>query len=349
MRVPYPTSNQTNGEIFYKSSVDGGRNWSADVRLTDAPRPSGSAAIAVEGDTLHVVWEDFRNWDPDNNVTSQVFYKHYPAPGPPPPTNLAARLEGPSLEHVNITWDDPSRGANAPSAHHYDIFYGEIFDRKGGGYAFLGSVPASNGTSSHHYLHQGAGEGDPRNLFYRVCSVNRAGNSTCASDQVGKYTRPLPKGMNLVSIPLVQSNESIERVLQTVSFDNAWSYYSLSREWKSFAKAKPHSKGLGHVNHRMALWVDVTSDSNLTIAGGVPTRTLIELRQGWNLVGFPSFADDYLVGDLRAVSAAERVEGFDALAPPYYLKVLGDGDRLQSGFGYWVLAGSATTWMVENS
>lgn len=39
-------------------------------------------------------------------------------------------------------------------------------------------------------------------------------------------------------------------------------------------------------------------------------------------------------------AGAVRVEGYDFM-PPHYLRVLGDGEVLQVGFGYWVKVESA--------
>lgn len=54
-----------NSEIYYKRSADGGVNWEADERLTNDPASSSSPAIAVSGNVVHVVWNDYRdgNWE----------------------------------------------------------------------------------------------------------------------------------------------------------------------------------------------------------------------------------------------------------------------------------------------
>ena len=99
----------------------------------------------------------------------------------------------------------------------------------------------------------------------------------------------------------------------------------------------------------MGIWVNVTQDSNLTVAGVVPTSTTIDLQAGWNLVGFPSFDDNYTVADLKAAVAVERVEGYDGLAPPYFLRAMADGEILKTGFGYWIKTSSDSIWTLNNS
>ena len=113
-------------------------------------------------------------------------------------------------------------------------------------------------------------------------------------------------------------------------------------------ESKPYDGTLEHANHTIGLWVNVTQDSNFTIAGVVPISTAIHLHAGWNLVGFPSFDDNYTVADLKAVIAVGRIEGFDGGPPPYFLRAMTDGDFLQAGFGYWINTSSEATWIVTN-
>ncbi len=56
---------QGNSEIYYKSSMDGGLNWGADIRLTVDVADSWNPSVAVFGSVVHVVWYDFRdgNWE----------------------------------------------------------------------------------------------------------------------------------------------------------------------------------------------------------------------------------------------------------------------------------------------
>ena len=93
------------------------------------------------------------------------------------------------------------------------------------------------------------------------------------------------------------------------------------------------------------MWVNVTGDCNLTVAGVVPAQTTIQLYEGWNLVSFPSFNASYSVSDLKAEIGATRVEGYD-LASPNFLKVLGDAEVLQAVYGYWVRVEMDTFWTI---
>ena len=263
---------------------------------------------------------------------------------PRPPEILHARLSGRNLENVTITWSlSPDDGVGPMSIIGYEIHRGLTHSPDGSGYALVAALP--NGTST--FVDSLAGKGDPNNYFYRVSALNVYNRMAYARNQGAKFTRPLSPGPNLVSIPLIQSDESIETVLQTVEYDKAWFYDSSSQEWKWHMTFKAYRRGLWSMNHTMGLWVNVTEDSNLTVAGIVPAQTVIHLYKGWNPVSFPSFNSLYAVYDLKMIGAV-RVEGHSP-SPPYHLRILGDGEALQAGYGYWVMVEADADWIIRVS
>ncbi len=328
-------ANQIGGDVVMPI-IPVGSSEVATVQWTASP--PGSHNIWVYADPLDSIQEvdEFNNQAYSSiEVLSTSLLR--------PPTMNEAVLAGAFLEDVLVSWELSPDDANGSVAR-YDIYRGTVFSPGGSGYVLHDSVPS--GTSS--YLDMGAGEGDPDIYFYRVCAVDPGNSSACAEDQAGKFTRPLAQGPNLVSIPLIQSNESIERVLQTVKYDRAWYYDSSSQEWKWYVTSKAYRRGLWSVNHTVGLWANVTEDCNLTVAGIVPAQTTIRLHEGWNLVSFPSFKTTYSVADLKAENSATRVEGYN-LAPPCYLRVFGDAEVLQAGYGYWMRVDAVTDWIVQVS
>ncbi|TET90652.1 MAG: hypothetical protein E3J35_06130 [Methanomassiliicoccales archaeon] len=262
-----------------------------------------------------------------------------------PPSNLNANLTGMGLGDVTLSWAlSPDDGAGKNDIARYDVYRGTTFDSSGSGYTYHSSVPAG----SSIYVDNLAGEGNPSNCFYYVCSVNLFNLSSCNYTQAGKFTRPLSEGPTLVSIPLVQSNESVGTVLQTLKWNRAWAYDPTVPEWKSATRSKPYFGELQIVNHSMGLWVSFTEDSNLTVAGIVPSTTSIHLSAGWNLIGFPSFNSTYTVADLKSETGATRVEGYDTISPPYHLKALQGFEVLKAGEGYWVYVPSDVIWVLSN-
>jgi fibronectin type 3 domain-containing protein len=269
-----------------------------------------------------------------------------PRTSPGPPGALNAELTGVGFEDVTLTWtlsiDD---GAGQNSIVSYEIFRNTTFDSTGTGYALLASVP--NGTST--YMDILAGESDPNDYFYRICALDKFGNSTCFQTQAGKFNRFLLKGINLVSVPLILSDQSIQAVLQTLAYDKVWTFDAPSQTWRALDLSKPYAGNLDSANCTVGMQVSVTRSSNFTVAGVVPSVTNIQLEVGWNLVGFPSFNSTYTVADLKVATGAIDVEGFDPSSPPYFLRTLLDGDVLQSGMGYWIRVESTTVWTVESS
>ncbi len=269
-----------------------------------------------------------------------------PTTTPGAPVILQADLSGNGLENVTITWDLSSDdGAGQDSVVRYSINRGTTFDVNAVGYQPVATVPSG----TIQYNDNMTGEGDPNNYFYRICAVDLNNLTNCSANQAGKFTLSLMNGPNLVSIPLMQSDENIETVLQTVKWDKAWTYNSSDQKWKSHMIFKPYKGELEEVNTSMGVWINVMQPSNLTFAGIVPSSTPIYLHAGWNLVGFPSFNGTYAVSDLNAAVGVEITEGFEALTPPYFLRALADGEILQTGFGYWIRTLTNGLWTVINS
>lgn len=108
-----------NYEIYYKRSTDGGTNWGADTRLTNAAASSGYPSIAVSGQVVHVVWRDVRDgnneiyyksstdggssWGADIRLTNDTASSVYP--------NLSI-----SGQVVHVVWSDYRDGD-------YEIYY----------------------------------------------------------------------------------------------------------------------------------------------------------------------------------------------------------------------------------
>ena len=269
-----------------------------------------------------------------------------PTTMPGAPVILQADLSGNGLENVTVRWNLSSDdGAGQNSVVGYSIHKDTTYDVNAFGYQLVATVP--EGTDLH--VDNIAGEGDPNNYFYRICAIDLNNLTNCSVNQAGKFTRSLINGPNLVSIPLIQSIENIETVLQTVKWDKAWTYDSSAQKWKSHMMFKPYKGELNEVNVTMGIWVNVMEQSNLTIAGVVPSITSIYLHAGWNLVGFPSFNGTFAVSDLKATVGVERVEGFEPMTPPYFLRALTDGEILQTGFGYWIRTLTDGLWTVINS
>ena len=317
----------------------GGNYWSDYTGVDNCSGPNQDVCPDPDGigDTPYVIDSDSEDRYPLMHPIGTVF--------PRPPRILDAVLSGENAENVTVRWTlSPDDESGLRSIVRYDVYRGETHDSMGRGYNLIAALP--DGTAE--FVDPLVGEGDSSDYFYRLCAVDKDNTTACAENQAGKFACELEKGKNLISIPLVQSDENFETVLQTVKYDKAWYYDSSSQEWKWYMEGKTYSGGLSGLNHTMGIWVNVTQDCNLTVAGVIPAQTTIQLRTGWNLVSFPSINATYTVAYLKAEAGATRVEGHD-LAPPYHLRVLGDGEMLQAGYGYWVKVQTDADWIIEVS
>jgi hypothetical protein len=72
VNIVWEDNRDGNYEIYHKGSTDGGINWGADYRLTNAALFSGRPSVAVSGSSLHVVWYDGREGN------DEIYYKRNP-------------------------------------------------------------------------------------------------------------------------------------------------------------------------------------------------------------------------------------------------------------------------------
>jgi len=167
------------------------------------------------------------------------------------------------------------------------------------------------------------------------------------------YNIFLNQGWNLISIPLIPADTSIDAVLATIAgqWDYIRVYDPLSPEpWLSNASFKPDQlNDFDTLDETQGFWIDITTASaTLTVTGTEPVTSNIPLYAGWNLVGYPSFVEMSISAALAGTGYDRPVEGFD-ISEPYDIKQLSDFDFMRPGEAYWIHVPVDTVWMVENS
>ncbi|MCK4444374.1 MAG: VWA domain-containing protein, partial [Thermoplasmata archaeon] len=316
-----------------------GDSWQATYEVSSDNIGTHDVTVLNTAKVQYTAWDNNRTEIPIPSAYLTVI----DATPPEPPSNLMAELTGFYHRDVRISWTlSPDDGS---LVHEYGIYRSNVFEQFGNGYVLYDSVPS--GTAE--YIDLGAGDGDLSDHFYYVCAFNITGIHSCNMNQVGKFTRPLSKGMNLISIPLILADDRLGTVLQTVRFNEVWNHDYTDMRWTWRMVYKPYLGEMQKIDHTSGYWVNVTGSCRLTVAGVVPPTTDIRLHSGWNLVSFPSFTTTYLVSDLKADTGATRIEGFDPSSSPYFLKEMTGGEALEAGYGYWVRVESETLWMVYNT
>lgn len=166
------------------------------------------------------------------------------------------------------------------------------------------------------------------------------------------YNIFLDQGWNLISLPLIQADDSIDQVLRTI--DGQWDFIRIydpldPEPWKSNATFKPDQlNDFDTLNQTQGFWIDITTASaTLTVTGTEPVTTNIPLYAGWNLVGYPSFLQKQIQIALAGTGYDRPVEGFD-ISEPYDIKQLPDTYMMKPGEAYWVHVPADTVWAVNN-
>ncbi len=157
-------------------------------------------------------------------------------------------------------------------------------------------------------------------------------------------------GWNLISLPLIQNDESIDEVLGNI--DGKWNciqtYDTVTLTWNSNATSRPDVlNDLASLNHSVGFWINITEPGvELTIQGQIPNSTSIQLYAGWNLVGYPTLNDSTTVADAFWGTGADSVEVFDPVEP-YRIKEVGPTYIMKPGEGYWVHVPFDAIWFID--
>ena len=170
--------------------------------------------------------------------------------------------------------------------------------------------------------------------------------------EVDPWVLPLSEGWNLISLPLIQPDESLDKVLASIEgkWDCIQVYNSTDpmNHWRTYRTFVPEQlNDLHSLNHKMGFWIHITEpNANLTLYGGAPTSTIIPFYAGWNLVGYPTLNDTETVANALWGTGADRVEVFDPVAP-YRIREVGPEYVMKPGEGYWIHVAADSIWTID--
>ncbi len=253
------------------------------------------------------------------------------------PSNVWAEITGALRQNVLITWDM----SDETGVDHYDIYYSTEYSEEGAGYEYLASVPVG----VHSYNHSGAGQGNPLNFFYYVQANGTTNETGRSPQQVGKFVRILEQGMNLVSFPLQQRDESVQKVLQTIwdRFNMLRVFDPLNDQWKTYWRLKGYGE-VSTLDHRTGFWINLTAPGYFHVAGRVIDMEPVQLVSGWSLIGNP-FLRNMTVAQSFFDVIYNRIESYADLEP-YYLREIYDNSTFHPGYAYWIYLETDQTWDV---
>jgi parallel beta-helix repeat protein len=164
----------------------------------------------------------------------------------------------------------------------------------------------------------------------------------------------LRQGWNLISIPLIQEEENLTKVLEMIHgyYDAVQRYDPTDSKdpWKHNKIGKPYGNDLTELNETMGFWVHITQPGEtIFIYNGTrpSVNQSITLYPGWNMVGYPSESVYNRTEALNIIdfgSEVDMIMWYDTNSQTW--KRMGSDDYFVYGRGYYIHAKSECFWEV---
>ncbi len=232
-----------------------------------------------------------------------------------------------SSNDIGLTWEPSS----SPDIDHYHVY------RSTDGVSYS-LVRCTAGTSALSWNDAGKAV-DANNYFYKIRGKDKAGNEGPATYIVGKYAMPLSNGWNMVSIPLaLQGDNSLNAVLQSIDGNykavRAYDPFDINDHWKQYKKGKSFGNDLTEIDETMGLWILMTNEGTFMAVGKLPEPTTIQLKKGWNFIGYPNLDSELRDDALSSISG--KYNGVFSFNPTTGIETVDSSDYLSPEEGYWI-------------
>jgi hypothetical protein len=164
----------------------------------------------------------------------------------------------------------------------------------------------------------------------------------------------LKQGWNLISIPLVQEEKDLTKVLEMIDgyYDCVEFYNNTDKNdhWKINNTGKPIGNDITKITEKMGFWIHITrpGETIFLYNGTQPTENqTITLFRGWNLVGYPSLTNYNRTDGLNNLTYGTHIDSiwtYNSATSRW--KELGPSDYFEVGKGYWIHAKTKCEWEV---
>ncbi len=184
-------------------------------------------------------------------------------------------------------------------------------------------------------------------------SLSADGNQTPSSPVIlgigGTTAIYLDEGWNLISLPLLPSDNAISTVLSSLAgqYASVWAYVAGS--WKVYDPGDTGLRDLTSMDAGWGYWLDMNESATLAVSGFEPSDS-IALESGWNLVGYHGadsqpMADALSSIDGKYVKVWAYMGGhwkmYDTDSPGF-----NDLTNMERGYGYWIDVTEPCTWRL---
>jgi hypothetical protein len=278
--------------------------------------------------------------DPSSIAAGWVFDYGPPVPPqlPSPPKGLMAKLVSNAMD-VMLTWNaSEDDGFGEDDVAGYTVY--KSITGINGTYEFKAWIPSTD-SPSYSWVDLDAGDKDWNDYFYIVRANDTLNNEENNENKAGKFVNYLYDNWNLFSVPLIQFDNSLNYVLQTIddNYTIIQGYHAgKSRPWLHMHKKKPPQfNNEIEINIKEGYYIKMTNPDYLVVAGTVPTNTQISLKTGWNLVGYPCLINKTRNVALSSIDGKyNMVEYYDPILQKEVR--LEPNDWMNPGYGYWIHA-----------
>ncbi|UCE37425.1 MAG: right-handed parallel beta-helix repeat-containing protein [Thermoplasmata archaeon] len=164
----------------------------------------------------------------------------------------------------------------------------------------------------------------------------------------------LKQGWNLISLPLIQKEQNLTKVLKSIDgLYDAVQWYDITDArdpWKHYKVGKPYGNDLFELNEKMGIWIHITQPGD-TIFFYNGTRLTenqkIALHPGWNMVGYPSLNNRDRTSALNNIDFPSDVDAiwtYDSMTQRW--EKMGPSDYFEVGRGYYIHSKVTKDWDV---
>lgn len=164
----------------------------------------------------------------------------------------------------------------------------------------------------------------------------------------------LRQGWNLISIPLIQEELNLTRILGSIKgLYDAVQWYNITGTgdfWKHLKIGKSYGNDLFKITEKMGFWIHIIQAGKTIFRyDGIQSTSnqTIQLHPGWNMVGYPSRTNHNRNAGLNNLTFDKEVDSiwtFNATTQKW--KELTETDYFEIGKGYYIHAIEECAWVV---
>jgi len=302
-------------------------------------------------------WEDYNGEDVDNDGIGDTPYNisgtagaqdQYPLMEPWNGIDPDPDITYPVINSVILNTTDPNTGddilvtVNATDNVEVTAVTADdlpLSDNDGDD-IWMGTIIAINGT---HTVNISASDAAGNTVYDEMA------NYTATTLPASGTTLNLYTGWNLISLPLMPEDTSIASLLSSINgnYSIIWEYIAsdTSDHWKKYDPSAPFGNDLTNMEAGKGYWIMMISDDTLFISGTVPESTDINLKIGWNLIGYNSLDNQPIAEALSSISGNYTIGwAYDASDTADHWKKYDFGApfgndlaNMEAGKGYWIM------------